>query len=115
MTLLFAFILGIIEGLAEFLPISSTAHMLIAQRILKIPADDAVFAFLIIVQLGPLLALLVYFWKDYWQLIRAFFARPFSTPQNRLAWYILIATIPALLAGALLMGLVQNLFQKPLL
>ncbi len=115
MNLLYAFILGIIEGLAEFIPVSSTAHMLIAQRIFNIPPDNSVFAFLILIQLGPLLALLIYFWKDYWQLIQAFFARPFSTPENQLAWYIIIATIPAGLAGLLLKDAVQNLFQNPLL
>ena len=115
MSLLYALILGIIEGLAEFLPVSSTAHMLIAQRILNIPADNGVFAFLIIVQLGPLLSLLVFFWKDYWILIKAFFAKPFSTTDNRMGWFIIIATLPALLAGFFLKDVVQNLFQNPLL
>jgi len=115
MNILNAIILGIIEGLTEFIPVSSTAHMLIVQRIINIPSDNGVFAFLVLVQLGPLLALLFYFWKDYWSLIQAFFSKPFSTSQNRLAWYIIIATIPALLAGFLLKDLVQNLFQNPLL
>jgi len=111
----YAILLGIVEGLTEFIPVSSTAHMLIVQRIFNIPSDNAMFAFLILVQLGPLLALLVYFWKDYWSLIKAFFARPFSTPENRMAWYIIIATIPALVAGVLLKDVVQGLFQNPLL
>ncbi|HVN55583.1 MAG TPA: undecaprenyl-diphosphatase UppP [Anaerolineaceae bacterium] len=115
MTIFTALLLGIIEGLTEFIPVSSTAHMLIAQRILNIPADNAVFAYLVLVQLGPLLALLVYFRRDYWELIRAFFARPFSTPENRQAWYVILATIPALVAGVLLKDLVQSLFQNPLL
>jgi undecaprenyl-diphosphatase len=74
MNALYALILGTIEGLAEFIPVSSTAHMLIAQRIFNIPPDNGVFAFLVLVQLGPLVALLLYFWKDYWMLIKAFFA-----------------------------------------
>ena len=115
MNIFYALLLGIIEGLAEFIPVSSTAHMLIVQRILNIPANNAVFAFLVLVQLGPLVALLLYFWKDYWKLILAFFARPFSTPENRLAWYILLATLPAGLAGLFLKDVVQNLFQNPLL
>lgn len=115
MNLFYALLLGIIEGLTEFIPVSSTAHMLIVQRVLNLPSDNAMFAFLVLVQLGPLLALLVYFWKDYWMLIKAFFARPFSTPENRSAWYIIIATIPALIAGLLLKDWVQNLFQNPLL
>jgi undecaprenyl-diphosphatase len=111
----YAILLGIVEGLTEFIPVSSTAHMLIVQRIFNIPSDNAMFAFLILVQLGPLLALLVYFWKDYWSLIKAFFARPFSIPENRMAWYTIIATIPALVAGVLLKDVVQGLFQNPLL
>ena len=115
MNIFHAILLGIIEGLTEFIPVSSTAHMLVVQRIFSLPAGNAMFAFLVLVQLGPLVALLVYFWKDYWTLVKAFFARPFSTPENRMAWYIIIATIPALLAGFLLKDLVQSLFQNPLL
>jgi undecaprenyl-diphosphatase len=113
--LLHAFLLGIVEGLSEFIPVSSTAHMLIVQKLFNIPSSDAMFAFLVLVQIGPLVALVVYFWKDLWALIVAFFARPFSTPENRLTWYIIIATIPALLAGVLLRDAVQSLFGNPLL
>ncbi len=115
MTIINAFLLGIVEGLTEFIPVSSTAHLLIAQRLLHIPSGDAVFAFLVLVQLGATLALIVYFWRDLISLIRAFFARPFSTPENRLAWYIIIGTIPALIAGVLLKNAVQALFGTPLL
>jgi len=115
MNIIQSLLLGIIEGLTEFIPVSSTAHLLIAQRLMALPSDNAMFAFLVLVQLGPLLALLVYFWKDYWRLIVAFFARPFSTPDNRMAWTIIIATIPAALAGVLLKDAVQTLFRQPLL
>jgi undecaprenyl-diphosphatase len=115
MNVFYAFLLGIVEGLAEFIPVSSTAHMLIVQRLLNIPSDNGMFAFLVLVQIGPLVALLLYFRKDYWAFIKAFFARPFSTLENRMSWYIIIATIPALLAGFFLKDLVQQLFQNPLL
>ena len=115
MNIFYALLLGIIEGLTEFIPVSSTAHMLIVQKILNIPSSNAMFAFLILVQIGPLVALLVYFWKDYWALIKAFFAQPFSTQENKMAWYIIIATIPALLAGVLLKNTVESLFQNPLM
>jgi undecaprenyl-diphosphatase len=115
MNILQSLLLGIIEGLTEFIPVSSTAHLLIAQRIMALPADNAMFAFLVLVQLGPLVALLIYFWKDYVRLIVAFFARPFSTPDNRMAWYIIIATIPAAIAGVLLKDAVEGLFSQPLL
>ena len=115
MNIIHAFLLGIIEGLTEFIPVSSTAHMLIVQKLLNIPASDAMFAFLILVQIGPLLALILYFWKDLLSLIIAFFAKPFSTEKNKLVWYIIIASIPALLAGVLLKHVVEGLFKTPLL
>jgi undecaprenyl-diphosphatase len=115
MNIFYALLLGIIEGLTEFIPVSSTAHMLIVQKILNIPSDPGMFAFLILVQIGPLVALLVYFWKDFWAMIKAFFARPFSTQDNKMAWYIIIATIPAGIAGVLLKDVVQGLFQNPLM
>jgi undecaprenyl-diphosphatase len=110
-----AFLLGIIEGLTEFIPVSSTAHMLIAQKLFNIPSGDAMFAFLILVQIGPLVALIIYFWNDLFTLVKAFFAPPFSTPENKMAWFIIIATIPALLAGVLLKNAVESLFQTPLI
>lgn len=115
MTVIHAFLLGMIQGLTEFIPVSSTAHLLIAQTLMGIPSDNAMFAFLVLVQLGTTLALIVYFWRDLISLVRAFFAKPFSTPENRLAWYIVIATIPALIAGVLLKDLVQGLFRTPLI
>ena len=110
-----SFLLGILQGLTEFIPVSSTAHLLIGQKILGIPSSDAMFSFLVLVQLGTILSLIVYFWKDLLALLKSFFARPFSTPQNRLAWYIIIATIPALIFGFLLKSVVETLFKNPLL
>jgi undecaprenyl-diphosphatase len=115
MTILHAILLGILQGLTEFIPVSSTAHLLIGQQLLGIPVSDATFSFLVIVQLGTWLALVVFFARDLWALIKAFFGRPFSTPLNRLGWYIVIATIPALVAGYLLKDAVEALFQTPLL
>jgi undecaprenyl-diphosphatase len=115
MTTFHAFLLGIIQGLTEFIPVSSTAHLLIGQRLLGLPADDAMFSFLVIVQLGTIVSLIVFYWRDLLRLVQAFFAKPFSTQENRLAWYIIIATIPALLAGYLLKDAVETLFKQPML
>ena len=115
MNIIQSFFLGILQGLTEFIPVSSSAHLLIGQTIFGIPSNDSVFSFLVLVQLGTTLSLIVYFWKELWAVIKAFFARPFSSPLNRLAWYIIIATIPALIFGYLLKSAVENLFKTPLL
>ena len=94
---------------------SSTAHLLIAQELFKIPADDAMFSFLVIVQLGTIVSLIVFYWRDLLHLVQAFLAKPFSTQENRFAWYIIFATIPALLAGYLLKDAVKTLFKQPML
>ena len=115
MTILHAFLLGIIQGLTEFIPVSSTAHLLIGQNLLGIPADDATVSFLVIVQLGTILSLIIFYGKDLVNLVKAFFARPFSTQENKLAWHIIIATIPALIAGYLLKDAIETLLKQPLL
>ena len=114
MTFLESIFLGIVQGLTEFIPVSSTAHLLIAQSWMKIPSSDEMFAFLILVQWGTLVSLFIYFWKDFLVLLRAFFARPFSSEENALAWYILLATLPALLAGYFLKDALEALFRSPL-
>ncbi len=115
MNILQSFFLGILQGLTEFIPVSSTAHLLIGQTFLGIPSNGSMFSYLVLVQLGTTLSLIVYFWKDLWEIVKAFFARPFSSPTNRLAWYIIIATIPALIFGYLLKSVVETLFKTPLL
>jgi undecaprenyl-diphosphatase len=124
MTLFQSFLLGILQGLTEFIPVSSTAHLLIAQKLLGIPSSDAVFSFLIIVQLGTILSLIVYFWKDLWTILSSTLmsvvywlkGRKEKMDTNaRLGWWIVIATLPALLAGYLLKDAVEALFRLPLL
>jgi undecaprenyl-diphosphatase len=115
MTVFQSFLLGIIQGLTEFIPVSSTAHLLIGQQLLGIPASEAMFSFLVIIQLGTIVSLIVFFWKDFVNLVKAFFAKPFSTQENKLDWYIIIATIPALLVGYFLKSIVEVLFKIPML
>ncbi len=115
MTLLHAFLLGIIQGLTEFIPVSSTAHLLIAQKILNIPASDAMFSFLVIVQLGTLVSLFAFYWKDLLLIARSTLNFQRSTPERNLGFYIILATIPALIAGYLLKDAVESLFRQPML
>lgn len=115
MTLLQSFLLGIIQGLTEFVPVSSTAHLLIAQNLCGIPADGAMFSFLVIVQLGTLVSLIVFYWKDLFAIAKATLDFRHSTPERDLGIYIIIATIPALLVGYLLKDAVELLFKQPML
>jgi undecaprenyl-diphosphatase len=122
MSLFNAFVLGIIQGLTEFIPVSSTAHLLIGQTILGLPASDAMFSFLVLVQIGTIVSLLIYFWKDLLSILVDTLKnlgglRDFkSLPDNaKMGWYILIATVPALLVGYLLKDAVEALFRLPLL
>jgi undecaprenyl-diphosphatase len=126
MTILQAFLLGAIQGLTEFIPVSSTAHLLIAQHLLGIPASDAMFSFLVIVQLGTLVSLFIFYWKDLISITKATLhatryalTKPRATwnltPDALLGFYIILATIPALLAGYLLKDAVEALFRQPML
>ncbi len=115
MTFFHAFLLGIIQGLTEFIPVSSTAHLLIGQKLLGLPADDAMFSFLVIVQLGTLVSLFVFYWKDLLSIARATLDFRHPTPDRNLGFYIILATLPALLAGYLLKDAVEALFRQPML
>lgn len=115
MTLLQSFLLGIVQGLTEFIPVSSTAHLLIGQRLLGLPADAAMFSFLVIVQLGTLVSLFAFYWRDLLSIVKATLDFRHSSPERNLGLYIIIATIPALLAGYLLKDAVEALFKQPML
>ena len=118
MTFIQALILGIIQGLTEFLPISSSAHLVIAPYLLgwTIP-DQQVLPFDVLVQLGTLLAVIIYFWTDLWAIIKAFVLglvqlKPFADPLARQGWLLILASIPAGLAGLLLKKTVDQAFQS---
>ena len=120
MNLFHAFLLGIVQGLTEFIPVSSTAHLFIADSMLGIPADERAFAFNVIVQLGTVAALLLFFWQDYWKIVHAFILgiknkQPFEDFHSRLGWLVIVATIPAGIVGFLLSQFVKDMSGDPLL
>jgi undecaprenyl-diphosphatase len=115
-----AFLLGIIQGLTEFIPVSSTAHLLIGQALLNIPSNGKIFAFHVIIQLGTVLALLVFFWQDIWIIIRAFLLgiwhkKPFADHNSLLGWLVIVATIPGLIVGFFFRDIMDNLLSNPIL
>jgi undecaprenyl-diphosphatase len=120
MTLLQAFLLGIIQGMTEFIPVSSTAHLLIGQSLLGIPSSSSIFSFHVIIQLGTVLALLLFFWEDIWVIIRGFVLgirqkKPFATHDSLIGWLLIVATIPALIVGFLFKDIMDMLFSNPIL
>ncbi len=115
MTVFQAFLLGIVQGMTEFIPVSSTAHLLITQQLLNIPANNAMFSFLVIVQWGTLVSLFAFYWKDLISIAKATLNFQHATPERDLGIYIVVATIPALLVGYLLKDAIEALFQQPML
>jgi undecaprenyl-diphosphatase len=119
MTLIQSIILGIIQGLTEFLPISSSAHLVLIPDLLGWHIPEAqVFPFGVLVQMGTIIAVILYFWNDLWKIIKAFVKglidrKPFEDPNARLGWYIILATIPAVLSGMLLKSKVEAAFNDP--
>lgn len=118
MSFIQALVLGIIQGLTEFLPISSSAHLVIAPYLLgwTFP-EQQVLPFDVLVQLGTLLAVIVFFWSDLWGIVKAFIGglvrlKPFEDPLARQGWLLILASIPAGLAGLLLKKMVDQAFQS---
>jgi len=99
MALWFAALLGIVQGLTEFLPISSTAHLRIVPALFG--KDDPGAEYTAVIQLGTLLAVLAYFAKDLVAITQAMF-RDGSTFESRLPWLLAVGTVPIVIAGLLL-------------
>lgn len=104
-----ATVLGIIEGLTEFLPVSSTGHLIVGQRMLGIPSGETTNAFAIGIQMGAITAILVLYWSRLIDALRTVM-KP-ETGKPNLLWQIVIAAIPAIIVGLLLEDWIDaNLF-----
>jgi undecaprenyl-diphosphatase len=124
-TILEAALLGLIQGLSEFLPISSTAHLTLAGHAMGLIRPDATeqwTAFEAVIQLGTLAAVLIYFRSDIMAIIRAFLSENISrTPfreqsaTSRTGWYIILGTVPIVLIGMLLKDVIEGPFTKNLI
>jgi len=114
-----ALVLGIVQGLTEFLPISSSAHLLIVPWLLgwSEPSITSI-QFDVALHMGTLVAVLVYFARDWVRLIAGFFRSIFERkigddPDRKLAWMVLIGSIPAAIVGILGESKIDDLFHKP--
>lgn len=101
MDLIDSIILAVIEGITEYLPISSTGHMIIASSLMKIAGDDFTKLFTIVIQLGAILSVLVLYWKRFFQSLDFYFK-------------LFVAFIPAVFLGLLLNDVIDELLESPL-
>ena len=120
MNFLEAVLLGVVEGITEFLPVSSTGHLTITEKLLGMSIDDPeVTAFTAVIQMGAIAAVIVYFRRDIWVITSAWcrgLVRPEirGTFDYRMGWYVIVGSIPvvvvALLGKDLVTGALRNLW-----
>lgn len=107
-----ALILGIVEGLTEFIPVSSTGHLLLLDHFLGIGDDDFGKTFAVLIQLGAILAILSVYFAKLWKVA---ITLPSSADSRRFVAGVLLAFLPAALIGALLYGFIKGVLFNPFL
>ena len=104
-------ILGIIQGIAEFLPISSSAHLIIFRDLFGIGtglSENLNLTFDLALHFGTLLSIAVFFFKDFINMITKGFTKGIKDDEGKILWYLVIATIPAAIAGLLFEDVIEN-------
>ena len=120
-----AIVLGIIQGSTEFLPISSTGHLTVAGKLMNLISDQNPqqwTSFIAVIQLGTLLAVFVYFWRDIISIIRDFLKDNWfnhvkfsqQTLHSKMGWYLVIATLPVVVIGLVFKDIIEGIFTKNL-
>ena len=113
MSIIQSIILGIVQGVGEFLPISSSAHLVLVPYLFG--WEESGLAFDVALHFGTLLAVLLIFFKDWWNLfmgaVRKVTKKEDST-ENKMFWYLVIATIPGALVGFIFDDVIENVFRK---
>lgn len=99
MSILETIIIAIVEGLTEFLPVSSTGHMIIAQKLLGMESSDFVKAFTVNIQFGAILSVVVLYWKRFFQTLDFY-------------WKLLVAFLPAAVIGFIASDFIDNLLEN---
>jgi undecaprenyl-diphosphatase len=120
-----AIILGIIQGLTEFLPISSTGHLTLAGKFMGLISEEHPeqwTSFIAVIQLGTMVSILVYFWKDLWTIFLEFIQNNLlkrvkyseQTLNSKLGWMIIIGTVPIVVIGLLFKDAIEGALTKNL-
>src|SRR5437868_4692265 len=114
-------VLALLQGVTELFPVSSLGHTVIVPSLLRWnvnQADPTFLPFVVLLHVGTATALLIYFWRDWVGIVKAVLGSAIAgrlqgTPEERLGWRLILATIPVGLAGALFQKQVQSLFANP--
>lgn len=125
MSLIEAIILGIVQGLTEFLPISSTGHLTLAGKFMGLISDknpEHWTSFIAVIQLGTMLSIFVYFWKDLWGILIEFLQQNLQrriqyfkqSTNSKLGWMIILGTIPIVVIGLLFKDMIEGALTKNL-
>ena len=107
--LISAIILAIVQGITEWLPISSSGHLIVFEKILNYPSS---ITFNVALHFGTLMAVFVYFGRDITNILQDFVKFKFNTLNGKLGLYLAIATIPAVIAGLLLNEISEKIFSN---
>jgi len=110
-----AVVLGVLQGLTEFLPISSSAHLAIFPKFFG--WDDPGAAYTAVIQIGTELAVLLYFWRDIWTIgsgwVRGVFSREArEAPEWRMGWFVIIGSVPIVILGLVLQDAIDSNFRN---
>lgn len=114
MSIIETIILGIVQGIAEFLPISSSAHLIIFRDIFGIGAtmsQDMALSFDVALHLGTLLAIGVFFFNDFIKMIGKGLTKGVKDKDGKIFWYLIVATIPAAVAGLLFEDIIEGIIR----
>ena len=104
-----AIVLGVVEGLTEFLPVSSTGHLLVSEKLMALD-DNRWHVFTIVIQLGAILSVVAVYWRTFWG---ALVGLPSAPAARRFAAMIIIAFIPAAVLGAVLIKTINEVLLNP--
>ena len=113
-----AILFGVIEGVTEFLPISSTGHLTIVQKLFGMQLNDpSLTAFTVIIQIGAIIAAIVYFWSDIWRVLTAWWKGIWHASERkkfdyRYGWAIIIGSIPIAVIGLLFQDEIETILRS---
>lgn len=125
MSIIDAIILGIVQGITEFLPISSTGHLTVVGKLMGlISAENPEHwtSFIAVIQLGTMISIFVYFWKDLWNILTEFLKQNVQkrvkyseqSTNSKLGWMIIVGTIPIVVIGLLFKDMIEGALTKNL-